>query len=135
MTARQRSKRRAPGVAGIRATLQHHEGQLGRLQGDVDALRGEVADLGSSQEKILAALQDLKDTRGPGLKATVNMMLSGGALIGLVASGITLLVTSLVQPQITALDGIAQENRAKLERLHGDRDEELRELRALARKR
>lgn len=124
----------------ITKTLAHHDAMIGNLAGrmtgverglkDVEAsIKAVGSDVAQSFADLRTSLVELRGSQGPGLGKIISMILAGGGLIAMSASAITILVLSIVQPDITKLRTQAEQHQSSLEQADRDVRDELKDLR------
>lgn len=90
-------------------TLAHHDAEIASLGGRMTGVENEVRALGATVGKgfqeIMDRLSTFESQRGPGLGSILGFVATGGAVVGMSAAAITVLVTSFVSPPITKLEG------------------------------
>lgn len=93
-------------------TLAHHDAEiisLGNRMGGVEtSVRNLAADVNKGFAAIADRLSAFDSQRGPGLGSILGFVATGGAVVGMSAAAITVLVTSFVSPPITRLEGQVQ---------------------------
>ena len=93
-------------------TLAHHDAEiisLGNRMGGVEAsVRQLAADVNKGFAAIADRLSAFDSKQGPGLGSILGFVATGGAVVGMSAAAITVLVTSFVSPPITRLEGQVQ---------------------------
>lgn len=120
----------------LRGTLAHHDAAIQQLSTRVSHVETAIetgfakASDNFNELKGLLARNDAK--QGPGLGEIMKVVATGGAIVGMSAAAITMLVTSFVAPELTDLKGstkvLASDHDARL-------DLERAELAALREKR
>lgn len=93
-------------------TLAHHDAEiisLGNRMGGVEtSVRQLASDVNKGFTTIADRLSAFDSQRGPGLGSILGFVATGGAVVGMSAAAITVLVTSFVSPPITRLEGQVQ---------------------------
>ena len=107
----------------LRATLAHHDAAINQLSGRVSKVETAVA-AGFSKatdnfNDLKGMLQKTDAQRGPGLSEVMKVVATGGAIVGMSATAITMLVTSFVTPELTGIKGttsvLAKDHEARIE--------------------
>jgi len=120
----------------LRGTLAHHDAAIQQLSTRVShvetAIETGFAKAGDNFNELKSMLAKTEGQKGPGLGEIMKVIATGGAIVGMSAAGITMLVTSFVTPELTDLKGstkvLASDHDARL-------DLERAELAALREKR
>lgn len=99
--------------------LAHHDAAIGALS---SRMTGVEATLGHVQEKVgaldsklttgFSAVESLirenRAAQGPGLADLLRGVATGGAIVGMSAAAITMLVTSFVEPKLVAVQKVSE---------------------------
>lgn len=112
------------------STLAHHDAAIstlgGRMTGveaGLTSLQSEVSDLdhkvGDGFAQLSSLVRENQAGKGPGMAEVLKVVATGGAVLAMSATAITVLVTSFTAPQLTKLeskaDGLERDNDARLE--------------------
>lgn len=94
--------------AGLEITLAHHDSEIKNLGKRMGGIEEEVRNLNATIQTGFASvgerLSTINSERGPGLGSILGFVATGGAIVGMSAAAITVLVTSFVSPPITKLE-------------------------------
>lgn len=72
---------------------------------------------------------ELRGEQGPGIGKIMGFVLAGGGLIAMSASAITVLVLSIVQPDVTKLKTQTEQHQTAIDQADRDLRDEIKELR------
>ncbi len=120
----------------LRGTLAHHDAAINQLSTRVShvetAIETGFAKASDNFNELKSMLAKTEGQKGPGLGEIMKVVATGGAIVGMSAAAITMLVTSFVAPELTNLKDTA----TVLSKDHDARmDREREELAALREKR
>jgi hypothetical protein len=120
----------------LASTLAHHDAEIvtlgGRMTGVEQGMRSLEGTVQSGFGQISNTLAEMRGKSGPGLGDILKVVLSGGAIVGMSAAAITMLVNSFIKPELTQLKDSSVVLSSDYEaRLSADRAElqRLREMR------
>lgn len=88
----------------IHKVLRHHDQQLASLTTEVNGVKATLSEHSTILREIRGALSDIGNRQGPGFKEILGVVALGGGVISMVAAGITVLVVSIFQPGLSAMD-------------------------------
>ena len=93
----------------LRSTLAHHDAAIQQLSTRVShvetAISTGFAKAGDNFNELKSLLARTEGEKGPGMGEIMKIVATGGALLGMSAAAITMLVTSFVKPELTDLQG------------------------------
>ena len=107
----------------LRNTLAHHDAAIGQLSTRVShvetAIETGFAKSNDNFAEIKGLLAQNAAQTGPGLGEIMKVIATGGAIVGMSAAAITMLVTSFVTPELTGIKGttsvLAKDHEARIE--------------------
>jgi hypothetical protein len=95
----------------LASTLAHHDAEIvtlgGRMTGVEQGMRSLEGTVQSGFGQISNTLAEMRGKSGPGLGDVLKIVLSGGALVGMSAAAITMLVNSFMKPELIELKDIS----------------------------
>jgi len=93
----------------LRGTLAHHDAAINQLSTRVShvetAIETGFAKAGDNFNELKSLLARTEGEKGPGMGEIMKVIATGGAILGMSAAAITMLVTSFVKPELTDLQG------------------------------
>lgn len=107
--------------------------QLGVMTSEINGIKQAVRDQGQMLGKIFSTLDEIKGKQGPGIGQMLTISLAGCGIIGAAAAAITVLVTSIISPQLTRLETQGQQQNALLNTLLEERSGDYARLKDSAR--
>ena len=107
----------------LRGTLAHHDAAINQLSTRVShvetAIETGFAKAGDNFNELKSLLARTEGEKGPGMGEIMKVIATGGAILGMSAAAITMLVTSFVTPELTDLKGstkvLASDHDARLD--------------------
>lgn len=96
-------------VAGHQRSITDLGQRIAGLESGLMTVHRDIAnvqtDMKTGFTDVMGMMREHKAEQGPKFGEIIKMVLSGGALISMSAAAITILVTSFVSPDLTALEG------------------------------
>jgi HAMP domain-containing protein len=110
-----------PEDADLRSVLAHHDVEIGALATRVAKVEQTIevgfAKVTENFGKLEGLIVRQEARQGPGMGELINGVAKGGAIVAMTAGAITVLVSSIIAPQLTKLEDAAQ----VLSKDHADR--------------
>lgn len=106
--------------------------QLGIMSSEINGIKSTLRDINQLVGKIFSTLDEIKGKQGPGIGQMLTVILCGCGIIGAAASAITILVTSMISPQLTRLETQSEQHKVLLNALLDERKDELARLKDAA---
>lgn len=106
--------------------------QLGVMSSEINGIKQAVRDQGQMLGKIFTRLDEISGKQGPGIAQVLGIVLAGCGIVGAAAGAVTILVTSMIAPQLTRLESQGDQHQTLLQALFDERKDDYSRLKDAA---